>query len=71
MISEAALAGRDPRCVEALRIFIDIYGAEAANLTLKYLAIGGVYLGGGIAPKILATSSAAGSCALSRQGPLR
>lgn len=54
VISEAALAGRDPRCVAALGMFVDIYGAEAANLALKYMALGGVYLGGGIAPKILA-----------------
>jgi len=60
VISEAALKDRDPRCVEALRIFVDIYGAEAANLTLKYMALGGVYLGGGIAPKILAALSAGG-----------
>jgi len=53
VISAAALTGRDPRCVEALRIFTDIYGAEAANLALKYMALGGVYIGGGIAPKIL------------------
>ncbi len=52
-ISEAALAGRDPVCVRALAMFIDIYAAEAANLVLKYRALGGVYLGGGIAPKIL------------------
>ena len=54
VISEAALASRDPRCAEALGLFVDIYGAEAANLALKYMALGGVYLGGGIAPKILA-----------------
>jgi len=60
VISEAALKGRDPRCVEALRIFIDIYGAEAANLALKFMALGGVYVGGGIAPKILAKLSAGG-----------
>ncbi len=54
-ISEAALAGRDPVCVHALSMFCDIYGAEAANLALKVLALGGVYLGGGIAPKILPT----------------
>jgi len=53
VISESALAGRDPRCVNALEIFTAIYGAEAANLALKYLALGGVYLCGGIAPKIL------------------
>ncbi len=60
VISTAALAGRDPRCVEALRIFTDIYGAEAANLALKFLALGGVYVGGGIAPKILPTLRAGG-----------
>jgi glucokinase len=53
VISEAALQGRDPRCVHALEIFASIYGAEAANLALKFLAMGGIYLGGGIAPKIL------------------
>jgi glucokinase len=53
VISAAALTSRDPRCVEALRIFTDIYGAEAANLALKFMALGGVYIGGGIAPKIL------------------
>lgn len=52
-ISEAAIAGRDPVCVHALTMFCDIYGSEAANLALKVLALGGVYLGGGIAPKIL------------------
>ena len=52
-ISAAALAGRDPGCVHALTMFCDIYGSEAANLALKVLALGGVYLGGGIAPKIL------------------
>ncbi len=53
IISEAGLANRDPRCVRALEILAAIYGAEAANLTLKFLALGGLYLGGGIAPKIL------------------
>lgn len=52
-IGEAALAGRDPVCVHALDMFCDIYGSEAANLALKVLALGGVFLGGGIAPKIL------------------
>ena len=53
VISEVALAGQDPRCVHALELFTDIYGAEAANLALKFLAFGGLYIGGGIAPKIL------------------
>ena len=52
-VSEAAIAGSDPVCVHALSMFCEIYGSEAANLALKVLALGGVYLGGGIAPKIL------------------
>ena len=53
VIGESAIAASDARCVHALELFTAIYGAEAANLALKYLAIGGVYLCGGIAPKIL------------------
>ncbi len=52
-ISQAALAGQDPVCVEALTLFVSIYGAEAGNLALKAMAVGGVFVGGGIAPKIL------------------
>ena len=52
-ISAAAMDGRDKICVDALAMFCAIYGSEAANLALKVLAIGGVYLCGGIAPKIL------------------
>lgn len=47
------LAGGAGACAEALRIFCSLYGAEAGNLALQYLATGGVYLGGGIAPAIL------------------
>ncbi|MGC1342497.1 MAG: glucokinase, partial [Candidatus Binataceae bacterium] len=52
-ISAAAADARDKICVDALTMFCAIYGSEAANLALKVLAIGGVYLCGGIAPKIL------------------
>jgi glucokinase len=52
VVSETALAGEDPNCVEALDMFASIYGAEAGNLALKVVALGGVYIGGGIAPKI-------------------
>ncbi len=52
-ISKAALAERDPVCVEALDLFVHLYGVEAGNHALKIMATGGVYLGGGIAPKIL------------------
>jgi glucokinase len=52
-ITNAALAGSDPRCVRALEMMVEIYGAEAGNLALKLLATGGVYVGGGIGPRIL------------------
>jgi glucokinase len=47
------IAGGPGACAETVRIFCSLYGAEAGNLTLQYLATGGVYLGGGIAPAIL------------------
>ena len=53
VISRFALAGTDRLCVEAIRLFIAIYGSEAGNLALQYRATGGVFIGGGIAPKIL------------------
>jgi len=53
VISKCALDGQDPLCVETMRIFVEIYGAEAGNLALKSLSLGGLYIGGGIAPKIL------------------
>jgi glucokinase len=53
VISNAALAGRDEICVETLDCFVRLYGAEAGNLALKVMSRGGLYVGGGIAPKIL------------------
>ena len=52
-IAAAGLAGEDVECARALEIFVSIYGAEAGNLALKGLAVGGVFVAGGIAPKIL------------------
>ena len=52
-ISESALEGRCERCAEALDMFVAAYGAEAGNLALRCVATAGVYIGGGIAPKIL------------------
>lgn len=46
-------SGKDELCAETLNLFVSAYGAEAGNLALKVLAHGGVYVGGGIAPKIL------------------
>jgi glucokinase len=52
-ISAAAMEGRDAVCAHALMMFCAMYGSEAGNLALKVLATGGVYLCGGIAPRIL------------------
>lgn len=53
VISRFALARRDRLCREALRLFVSIYGSEAGNLALQYRATGGLFVAGGIAPKIL------------------
>jgi glucokinase len=52
-IAAAALAGGDRLCDRALDMFVAAYGAAAGNLALIGTAVGGVYIGGGIAPKIL------------------
>src|SRR5262249_4959095 len=52
-VSEYGLSGKSQLCALALDDFVDIYGAEAGNFGLKTMALGGVYVGGGIAPKIL------------------
>jgi len=59
-IAAAAADGSCPVCAETMQLFMELYGREAGNLALKQMAIGGVYLGGGIAPKNLD---------LLRQGP--
>ena len=53
VISKAALAGEAEICIKSLDLFVSIYGAEAGNLALRAKAVRGVYIGGGIAPKIL------------------
>ena len=53
LIADAAVSGKPEICVQALGLFVSIYGAESANMALKTLSLGGVYIGGGIAPKIL------------------
>lgn len=52
IISEFAVSGRDAVAVRALDVFVSIYGAEAGNLALKCLPYGGLYVAGGIAPKL-------------------
>ncbi len=51
-ITDAALAGASAVASEAIDLFVTFYGAEAGNVALKFLATGGVYLAGGIAPRI-------------------
>ncbi|MGD1147483.1 MAG: glucokinase [Thermoanaerobaculaceae bacterium] len=53
VIGQLALAHADIACDRALDLFVTAYGAEAGNLALRCLAVGGVYVTGGIAPKIL------------------
>ncbi len=53
VVTDAGLAGECPVCEEALDVFAHLYGAEAGNLALTLMATGGVYLGGGIAPKTI------------------
>jgi glucokinase len=53
VITEKALAGEDPVCEVALSMFVSILGAVAGNLALLLLTTGGVFVGGGIAPRVL------------------
>ena len=46
------MAGTCPRCVAALDLFVALYGSAAGNLALQFLSLGGLYVGGGIAPRI-------------------
>ena len=56
-IAAAALEHRCDGCVEALEMFVEAYGAEAGNLALRAVSTGGLFVGGGIAPKILPAMS--------------
>lgn len=53
VISQAALTKSCQLCVDAVELFVSLYGAEAGNLALKVMATGGVYIGGGIAPHLI------------------
>nr|MBI3612953.1 glucokinase [Nitrospirota bacterium] len=53
VIAEVGLGGQSEICKQALDLFASTYGSEAANLALKALALNGIYLGGGMAPKLL------------------
>src|SRR5262249_57184929 len=60
VISRAAHSGNSPLCAQTLDLFMALYGSEAGNLALKTMATGGLYIGGGIAPKNLDTLKAGG-----------
>ena len=53
VIGEAGVAGTCQTCVEAVEMFVSLYGAQAGNLALTVMSIGGVYIGGGIVTKLL------------------
>ena len=50
VISEGALKMKDPVCERVIDLFLSIYGAESGNVALKFFSLGGVFIGGGIAP---------------------
>ena len=52
IISQLGINNEDPVCIETVRLFAELYASEAGNLALKCLSIGGVFIGGGIGPKI-------------------
>lgn len=54
VVTRHALAGSDPLCVRSLDLFVTIYGRQAGQLAITLLATGGVYVAGGIAPRIIA-----------------
>jgi glucokinase len=66
VVGELGLAKRDPMCDKALDLFVSIYGAEAGNLALKAMAVGGVLVSGGIAPRIIDRMAAGGFVAAFR-----
>lgn len=53
VITELAMAAKSEICEKTTDMFVSAYGAEAGNLALKILSVGGLYVGGGIAPRIL------------------
>ncbi|HET8650557.1 MAG TPA: glucokinase, partial [Gemmatimonadales bacterium] len=58
VITRHAGAGTDPNCRRAVEMFVSVYGAHAGNLALALLATGGVFIAGGIAPRIVAQLAA-------------
>jgi glucokinase len=55
VISRRGTTGQDPACARALSLFMSLYGAEAGNLALKILPTGGLFVAGGMSPKLIET----------------
>ena len=53
LISQHAIEHKSPICEQTMELFISLYGAEAGNCALKFMSLGGMYIGGSIAAKIL------------------
>ncbi len=53
IISRLGVSGEDPLCIKVVKLFVELYGAETGNLALRALTTGGIFIGGGIGPKIL------------------
>ena len=62
VITETALDGKDPICIETLEVFIRFLAIESAQLALKFKATGGIYIGGGIMPNIINGINREGFC---------
>ena len=60
VVSEFAQSGKSGLCSRTMELFVALYGAQAGNLALTVMATGGIYLGGGIAPKNLAAMKGPG-----------
>ncbi len=60
VVGQAGVAGTCPTCEEAVDFFVELYGAQAGNLALTVMALGGLYVGGGVAPKLLPKVKAGG-----------
>lgn len=66
IVTEMGLPKRDALCDKALDLFVSVYGAEAGNLALKAMAVGGVLVSGGIAPRMIERIAAGGFVAAFR-----
>ncbi len=60
VVGEAGVSGTCATCEEAVNMFVSVYGAQAGNLALTLMAVGGVFIGGGIVTKMLPKMTAGG-----------